>query len=54
VEPDSVIPHIFPQLPSTYVVMPVMTLILVGAYAGTLAFFLQSRKGAVTPGNETI
>ena len=54
VEPDSVIPHIFPLLPSSYFVMPVMTLILVGAYVGTLAFFLQSRKGAVTPGNEAL
>lgn len=54
VEPDSVIPHIFPQLPSTYFVMPVMTLILVGAYAGTLAFFLQSRRGAMTSGDEII
>lgn len=54
VEPDSVIPHIFPQLPSTYFVMPVMTLILVGAYAGTLAFFLQSRKGAATLENQAV
>lgn len=44
-EPGSVISQIFPSLPSPYLVMPVMTLILVGAYVGTLAFFLQARKG---------
>ena len=43
--PDSLVSVIFPSLPSPYAVMPVMTLILVGAYVGTLAFFLQSRKG---------
>jgi len=31
------------------VVMPVMTLILVGAYVGTLAFFQETRKGLVPP-----
>jgi hypothetical protein len=43
--PDSVIGQIFPAFPSTSTVMPVMTLILVGAYGGTLAFFRQTRKG---------
>jgi len=46
-DPDSVSGQIFPALPSTYVVMPVMTLILAGAYVGTLAFFQQTRKGLV-------
>lgn len=44
-EPGSMISLIFPVLPSSYAVMPVMTLILVGAYIGTLAFFFQTRKG---------
>lgn len=43
--PDSVVGQIFPALPSTWTVMPVMTLILLGAYVGTLAFFRQTRKG---------
>lgn len=43
--PDSMVNQIFPALPSTWGVMPVMTLILLGAYAGTLAFFRQTRKG---------
>lgn len=45
-EPDSLIGQIFPAFPSLYVVMPVMVLILVGLYAGTLAFFRQTRKGS--------
>ncbi len=43
-EPGSLIPQIFPMLPSPVLVMPVMTLILLGAYVGTVVFFLQSRK----------
>jgi hypothetical protein len=43
--PDSLVSQIFPALPSTWSVMPVMTLILLGAYIGTLAFFRQTRKG---------
>jgi len=46
-EPGSIINLIFPTLPSPYIVMPVMTLVLIGAYAGTLAFFYQTRKGLV-------
>jgi hypothetical protein len=49
--PDSVIGEIFPALPSTYAVMPVMTLILLGAYIGTLAFFQQTRKGLAPTGS---
>jgi hypothetical protein len=45
VEPDSVISQIFPAFPSFYLVMSVMTLILVGCYAGSLAFLYQTRKG---------
>lgn len=48
--PDSMIGQIFPALPSTYAVMPVMTLILLGAYIGTLAFFRQTRKGVAPTG----
>jgi hypothetical protein len=51
--PDSVVNDIFPALPSTWLVMPVMALILVGAYAGTLAFFQQTRKGLVQSGEAT-
>jgi hypothetical protein len=51
--PDSVVNDIFPALPSTWLVMPVMALILLGAYAGTLAFFLQTRKGLVSAGPPT-
>lgn len=50
VDPDSMAAQIFPALPSTLLVMPTMTLILVGAYAGTLAFFWQSRKGLAPSG----
>jgi hypothetical protein len=46
-EPGSLIDQIFPSLPSPYLVMPVMIMILVGAYVGTLAFFYQARKGKV-------
>ena len=49
--PDSMIGEIFPALPSTYAVMPVMTLILLGAYIGTLAFFQQTRKGLAPTGS---
>jgi hypothetical protein len=45
VEPGSVISQIFPAFPSFYLVMSVMTLILVGCYAGSLAFLYQTRKG---------
>ena len=48
--PDSMIGQIFPALPSTWLVMPVMALILIGAYAGTLAFFRQTRKGLARTG----
>lgn len=48
--PDSMIGQIFPALPSTWLVMPVMALILIGAYAGTLAFFRQTRKGLAPTG----
>ena len=48
--PDSMIGQIFPALPSTWLVMPVMALILIGAYAGTLAFFRQTRKGLAQTG----
>lgn len=48
--PDSMIDQIFPALPSTWVVMPVMTLILIGAYAGTIVFFGQTRKGLAPTG----
>jgi hypothetical protein len=48
--PDSMIGQIFPALPSTWLVMPVMALILIGAYAGTLAFFRQTRKGLAATG----
>ena len=48
--PGSVIGEIFPALPSTWAVMPVMALILVGAYAGTVAFFRQTRKGIAPSG----
>lgn len=48
--PDSMIGEIFPALPSTYAVMPVMALILLGAYIGTLAFFQQTRKGMAPTG----
>ena len=47
IEPGSVIGDIFPAFPSIYLVMPVMLLILVGCYIGTLAFFWQARKGSV-------
>lgn len=43
--PDSLIGKIFPAFPDLYVVMPVMVLILLGCYVGTLAFFHQTRKG---------
>ena len=49
--PDSMIGQIFPALPSTWLVMPVMALILIGAYAGTLAFFRQTRKGLAPSGS---
>jgi hypothetical protein len=49
--PDSMIGQIFPALPSTWLVMPVMALILIGAYAGTLAFFRQTRKGLAPTGS---
>jgi hypothetical protein len=52
--PDSVVGQIFPTLPSPYAVMPVMTLILVGAYVGTLAFFLQSRKGVAPSADKLV
>lgn len=44
-EPGSVIGQIFPAFPSLYIVMPVMTVILLGCYAGSLAFLFQTRKG---------
>jgi hypothetical protein len=50
---DSVVSQIFPALPSTWTVMPVMTLILLGAYGGTLAFFRQTRKGLAPTGPST-
>jgi len=53
-DPDSVVSDIFPALPSTWLVMPVMALILLGAYAGTLAFFQQTRKGLKPAGSSTI
>jgi Na+/serine symporter len=49
--PDSMIGQIFPALPSTWAVMPVMALILGGAYAGTLVFFQQARKGLAPTGS---
>jgi hypothetical protein len=48
---DSMIGQIFPALPSIWLVMPVMALILIGAYAGTLAFFRQTRKGLAPSGS---
>ena len=45
-EPGSIISDIFPIFPNTIVVVSVMTLIVVGAYVGTIAFFLQTRKGS--------
>lgn len=51
--PDSMIGQLFPALPSTYAVMPVMTLILLGAYIGTLAFFRQTRKGVAPTGSSS-
>jgi hypothetical protein len=54
IEPDSVIGLIFPNFPSPYIVMPVMVLILLGAYVGTLAFFFQTRKGLAPSANGLI
>ena len=51
-ETGSVIDHIFPILPSTWGVVPVMSVIVIGAYAGTLAFFMQTRKRAPSPADE--
>lgn len=51
-EPGSVIGEIFPTFPSLYVVMPVMTVILVGCYAGALAFLFQTRKGLAPQATE--
>ena len=45
-DPDSVVADIFLMFPNPYVVLAVMVLILGGAYAGALAFFAQTRKGA--------
>ena len=45
-DPESIVGEIFLTFPNVYVVMPVMTLILIGCYAGALAFFHQARKGA--------
>lgn len=45
-DPESLVSQIFVSFPNSYVVMPVMALILIGCYAGTLAFFLQTRKGS--------
>lgn len=53
-DPNSVVSDIFPALPSTWLVMPVMALILLGAYVGTLAFFQQTRKGLKPAGSTTI
>ena len=53
-DPDSVVSDIFPALPSTWLVMPVMALILLGAYAGTLAFFAQTRKGLAPTGSTNL
>ncbi len=43
-EPDSILGSLFPFLPDPALVMPVMTILLLGAYAGGLLFFLQARK----------
>ena len=51
-DPDSIVSQMFTQLPNTHTVMPVMTLIIVGAYVGTLAFFLQTRKGIAPSGTD--
>ena len=45
-DPESLVGEIFLPFPNAYVVMPVMTLILIGCYAGALAFFHQARRGA--------
>jgi len=45
-DPESLVGEIFLTFPNVYVVMPVMALILMGCYAGTLAFFHQARKGS--------
>jgi hypothetical protein len=42
--PGSFINELFPFFPSAPVVLPVMATLLVGAYLGTLLFFIQARK----------
>jgi uncharacterized membrane protein len=42
--PESVIDHLFPAYPSAIVVVPTMSVLLLGAYAGTLMFFFRARK----------
>ena len=49
--PDSMIGQIFPAFPSLYVVMPVMSLILVGCYVGALVFFVPDAQGFGAPSN---
>jgi hypothetical protein len=42
--PGSVLPTLFPILPSQAVITPTMTVLMVGAYAGGLIFFFQARR----------
>jgi hypothetical protein len=42
-QPGSVLGSLFPVLPSAALIMPIMTILLVGAYAGGLLFFFQAR-----------
>lgn len=45
--PDSVIGVLFPTFPATLVVVPTMTLLLLGSFVGTLAFFFYARSTGI-------
>lgn len=42
--PGSILPDLFTTLPSATIVTPTMAVLLIGAYAGGLAFFFQARR----------
>jgi len=42
--PGSIIGKLFPIFPSAVVIVPTMAILLLGAFAGTLAFFFHARK----------
>jgi len=46
-QPDSVIGQLFPAYPAPSIVVPTMSVLLLGSFVGTLAFFFYARSSQI-------